>query len=89
MVLKQTRNIKFRLTSINHTHCIFKILLHLTHVKYYSGNIFMNFILPFIKGALSGVGQFLATGSPLKTMKNTLYFTSKDFFTFKIFNFLS
>ena len=33
-----------------------------------------------IKGALSGLRQFLATESPLKKMKNAFYFTSKDLF---------
>ena len=39
-----------------------------------------------IKGALSG---FLAAESPLKMMKNALYFTSKALFIMKIFKFLS
>ena len=30
-----------------------------------------------LKGALSGLRQFLATESPLKIMKNTFYFTLK------------
>ena len=42
-----------------------------------------------IKGALSGLRQFLATESHLKVMKNAFYFTSKAFFVFKIFKFLS
>ena len=42
-----------------------------------------------LKGALSGLRQFLATESPLKTMKNTFYFTSKALFVLKIFKFLS
>ena len=41
------------------------------------------------KGALSGLGQFLATESPLKMMKNAFYFTSKALFVLKIFKFLS
>ena len=35
-----------------------------------------NFFI-FIKGALSGLRQFLATENPLKMMKNTFYFTLK------------
>ena len=38
-----------------------------------------------IKGALSGLRQFLATESPLKMMKNAFYFTSKALFVLKIF----
>ena len=36
-----------------------------------------------IKGALSGLRQFLATKSPLKMIKNVFYFTSKALFVFK------
>ena len=46
----------------------------------------------FMKGALSGLRQFLATESPLKMMKNSFYFTLKALFvlkTFKILKFLS
>ena len=39
----------------------------------------------FVKGALSGLTQFLATENPLKMMKNTFYFTSKALFILKIF----
>ena len=42
-----------------------------------------------IKGALSGLRQFLATESPLKMKKNAFYFISKALFVLKIFNFLS
>ena len=42
-----------------------------------------------LKGALSGLRQFLATESLLKMIKNTFYFTSKALFVLKIFNFLS
>ena len=42
-----------------------------------------------VKGALSGLRQFLATESPLKTMKNVFYFTSKALFVLKIYKFLS
>ena len=41
-----------------------------------------------IKGALSGLRQFMATESPLKVMKNAFYFTSKALFVQKIFQFL-
>ena len=42
-----------------------------------------------IKGAISGLRQFLATESPLKMMKNGFYFTLKALFVLKIFKFLS
>ena len=42
-----------------------------------------------LKGALSGLRQFLATESPLKMMENAFYFTSKALFVLKIFKFLS
>ena len=42
-----------------------------------------------VKGALSGLRQFLATESPLKIMKNDFFFILKAFFVFKIFKFLS
>ena len=43
----------------------------------------------YLKGALSGLRQFLATESALKMMKNAFYFTSKAPFVLKIFKFLS
>ena len=43
----------------------------------------------WIKGALSGLRQFLAIESPLKMMKNVFYFTSKVIFIRKIFKFFS
>ena len=46
------------------------------------------FYFRFLK-AHSGLRQFLATESPLKMMKNALYFTSKAPFVLKIFKFLS
>ena len=42
-----------------------------------------------LKGALSGLSQFLATESSLQNMKNAFYFTSKALFVLKIFKFLS
>ena len=41
-----------------------------------------------IKGALSGLKQFLAAESPLKMMRNNFYFTLKAFFVLNIFKFL-
>ena len=42
-----------------------------------------------IKGALSGLRQFLATESDLTMMKNAFYFTLKALLVLKIFKFLS
>ena len=42
-----------------------------------------------IKDTLSGLRQFLATKSPLKTMKNAFYFVLKPLFVLKILRFLS
>ena len=42
-----------------------------------------------VKDALQGLRHFLATGSPLKMMKNAFYFTFEAFFVLKMLNFLS
>ena len=42
-----------------------------------------------VKGALSGLKQFLAFERPLKMMKNTFYFTLKTRSAPKIFEFSS
>ena len=42
-----------------------------------------------LKGALSGLRQFLAIENPLKMMKNAFYFSSKVLFVLKILKFLS
>ena len=52
-------------------------------------NIKKSFSITLIKGALSGLRQYLANESPLKLMKNAFYFTLKPFFVLKIFKFLS
>ena len=46
-------------------------------------------LVAFLIGALSGLRQFLASGSPLKIMKNAFYSTSKSLFVLKIFKLLS
>ena len=45
--------------------------------------------LGIIKGALSGLRQFLVNESPLEMMKDAFYFTLKALFVLKIFKFLS
>ena len=47
------------------------------------------FSLFIIKGALSGLRQFLATECPLKMMKNAFCFTLKALFVLKIYKFLA
>ena len=47
----------------------------------------VNLLSSALKGALSGLRQFLATENSLKMMKNVFYFTSKSLFVLKIFNF--
>ena len=42
-----------------------------------------------LKGALSGLRQFLATERPLKVMKNAFYFMSKAFSVLKRIKVLS
>ena len=41
-----------------------------------------------VKGALSGLKQFLSNENPLKMMKNAFYFILKALFVLKIFEFL-
>ena len=48
----------------------------------------INIIKIYMKGALSGLRQFLATKSPLKMMKNAFYLTSKVLFVLKMFKVL-
>ena len=50
-------------------------------------NFFESFDLLLLKSALSGLRHFLATESPLKMMKNAVYFTSKALFVLKIYKF--
>ena len=54
----------------------------------YSNNILLVVHL-FLKGALSGLRQFLANESPSKMMKDAFYFTLKALSVLKIFKFLS
>ena len=49
---------------------------------------FLNFLWS-IKGALSGLRQFLTFETPLKMMKNDFYFILKAYFILKILKFLS
>ena len=46
-------------------------------------------IVQTIKGALSGLRQFLAIQNTLKMLKNAFYFTLKALFVLKIFKLLS
>ena len=49
----------------------------------------IRFVSYIFRGALSRQRQLLATGSPLKSMENAFYLTSKAPFVLKIFKFLS
>ena len=49
----------------------------------------LNVLYIKLKGALSGLRQFLAAESSFKMMKNAFYFRSKPLFVLKIFKFLS
>ena len=49
----------------------------------------MSIVRCLFKGALSGLRQFLTNESPLKMIKNSLYFTLKALFYLKIFKVLS
>ena len=66
---------------------------HILNINNTFGNVFKATpVIAFrkntsLKGALSGLRQFLATRSSLKMMKNALYFTSKALFVLKIFMF--
>ena len=51
--------------------------------------IFYSCTFYFLKGILSGLRQFSATESPIKIMKNALYFTWKVLFVLKILELLS
>ena len=54
-----------------------------------SKSYFAEVVKKNLKGALSGLRQFLAAESHLKIMENALYFLSKALFVLKIFKFLS
>ena len=53
------------------------------------GSFQSTLVFSAIKGALSGLRQFLATESPLKMMKNAFYSTVKALFVHKTSKFLS
>ena len=47
---------------------------------------YLGHVRSFIKGAFSGLRQFLATESPLEMMKNAFYFTLKPLFVLTIYD---
>ena len=67
----------------------FFLLLAIASIKAFGCIRFDFFINDTIKGALSGLRQFLATESPLRVIENAFYFTSKALFVLKIFKVLS
>ena len=75
---------------INFTRIFSGVLHALLPEKQFNWNLMLRLHCAInVKGALSGLRQFLADESPLKIMKNAFYFTSKALFTLKILNFLS
>ena len=54
-----------------------------------SKSYFAEVVKKNLKGALSGLRQFVAAESHLKIMENAFYFLSKALFVLKIFKFLS
>ena len=71
----------------NHTY--FSARFKKRHMFFDNNDVNFNARLSLLKGAFSGLGQFLATKSPLKRMKNACYFTLNALFVLKIFKFLS
>ena len=87
--LQEESIIKYKFTRVIFSVTSFQFLLNgtvQTHANKYE-NIDPEFARK-VKGAPSGLGQFLATESPLKIMKNAFYFTLKALFVLKIFKFL-
>ena len=85
----------FPLTVWNDIICFFSIVHYIYRVYtcntlvpfFHLVKVHISFFL-FLKGALSGLRQFLAIESPFKMMKNAVCFTSKGIFVLKIFKFL-
>ena len=63
--------------------------VHANHIEMDLESINQKFFFLFLKGALSGLRQFLAIERLLKMMRNAFYFTSKALFVLKTFKFLS
>ena len=68
-------------------HKICKVFV-ISRFCYHTAKLTHQVFWEIIKGALSGLRQFLATESSLKMMKNNFYFTLKALSVLKIFKFL-
>ena len=79
--------------SCSHIHCTKKVVYHYRFLFKSKQScrklLLFKFTKEILKGALSGLRQFLAAESPLKVMKNAFYFTSKALFVLKMSKFLS
>ena len=80
-----------------HQHCVRLIpsLIIIIQIRMFFGtwsfmaNKTLRSFINFLKGAPTGLRQFLATKSPLKMMKNVFHFTLKSLFILEIFAVLS
>ena len=61
---------------------------HILQIEHKLKEIFKNAFVVAFKGPLSGLGQFLATKSPLKMMENDIHFTLNALFVLKILKIL-
>ena len=66
-----------------------RLLFYCTFWRNIPNTAFSLFSFADLKGALSGLRQFLTTKSPLKMKKKAFNFTSKALFVLKMFKFLS
>ena len=89
--MRTPNDVRF-LVIVNFVH-IYPIMINFLLKKIFHENlneaILIDWYWRHLKGALSGLRQFLNNESPLKKMKNTFYFTLKALFVLKIFKFLS
>ena len=84
--LRKGKGIKFTNNNNIDGSCLNRSKMHLN--KSGIGQLGKKFSQP-VNGSHSDLKQFLESESPLKTMKNTFYFTLKALFVLKIFRFLS
>ena len=78
-----------KILCVSYFVCLFSIIKenHYPIVEKMGPEIGMkeDLMLKDLKGALSGLRQFLVNENPLKIVKNAIYFTLKALFVFKIF----
>ena len=91
----QNQSVEKNFTSnINYPNFFFLIGTKNVHdkdkaVQYDPCKLWINIKCNNLKGALSGLRQFLATEIPLKMMENAFHFTLETLFVLKIFKILS